>query len=187
MSNQVVLVLDNGAIYQPTPDRGQGHQSKESITEWIWYFSKVVNVKGWRSVSKNIISSGNIFTRERIWHIVGVLIWILAWSCISKKTLVDQKSKLDIDFTMKTHQQGHVACQSLFLLWRLRWWLLPHLLGDVRSESSPGISKISQTTRRELSGDLVISRESGMFSEKADERLVSSLRDSVFFVCWYAL
>ena len=53
MSNRVVLVLDNGAIYQPTPDREQGHQSKESITECIWYFGKVVNMNGWRSPTKH--------------------------------------------------------------------------------------------------------------------------------------
>ena len=47
MSNRVVLVSDNGAIFQATPDRGQGHQS---ITECIWYFGKIGNMKGWRSV-----------------------------------------------------------------------------------------------------------------------------------------
>ena len=50
---RVVLVLDNGAIYQATPDRGQGHQSKKSITECMWYFGKVVNMKGWRSPKKH--------------------------------------------------------------------------------------------------------------------------------------
>ena len=45
----MVLVLDNGAIYQTTPDREQGHQP---ITECIWYFGKIENMKGWSSVSE---------------------------------------------------------------------------------------------------------------------------------------
>ena len=66
---RVVLVLDNGAIYQATPDRGQGHQS---ITECIWYFGKIGNMKGWRSVfePKNIIRSRKIlFDKEYFYSI----------------------------------------------------------------------------------------------------------------------
>ena len=93
MSNRVVLVLDNGAIYQPTPDRGQGHQSKESITECIWYFGKVVNMKGWRSVS---FPKKHHKVREYFYSI---------------------KSKLDIDITKHLNRaMWRLVCSALALM-----------------------------------------------------------------------